>query len=213
MPAIDKPKAEELLAQLQQHQANQAQCLRNLLGLPSENAAEEKREAAGKVMGGEKSPGMSSETAGTVPKISRDEKTEMPADWALPWSNALLRKRIDERRDEPGCAGDDLGAVSHRLHLDLSDVDAADPAVRFITANALTDLTRFTFERDFQFLQDPSDFDQAFSVTDFDEKRQITLDTRTNLKLMKDKENELQRVLFSQVSSLNVSELSYLSLD
>lgn len=27
----------------------------------------------------------------------------MPNEWALPWSNALLRERIEEREREPGC--------------------------------------------------------------------------------------------------------------
>lgn len=31
--------------------------------------------------------------------------TCMPEDWAKPWSNELLRQRIQERAREPGCGG------------------------------------------------------------------------------------------------------------
>ena len=37
----------------------------------------------------------------------------MPKEWALPWSNALLRERIDEREREPGCGG---GLARRRYH-------------------------------------------------------------------------------------------------
>lgn len=41
-PAMDKPKAQELIAQLQKHQQDQIQCLQALFGLASEGKNEEK---------------------------------------------------------------------------------------------------------------------------------------------------------------------------
>ena len=37
----------------------------------------------------------------------------MPKDWALPWSNALLRERIEERERAPGCGG---GLACRKFH-------------------------------------------------------------------------------------------------
>ena len=37
----------------------------------------------------------------------------MPDEWASPWSNALLRERIEEREREPGCGG---GLARRKYH-------------------------------------------------------------------------------------------------
>ena len=42
----------------------------------------------------------------TMPNVPPSQKVvQMPNEWALPWSNALLRERIEEREREPGCGG------------------------------------------------------------------------------------------------------------
>ena len=42
----------------------------------------------------------------TIPEVSLSQNAiHMPDEWALPWSNALLRERIEEREREPGCGG------------------------------------------------------------------------------------------------------------
>ena len=43
------------------------------------------------------------ETMSSVPPSQN--VVHMPHEWALPWSNALLRERIEERETEPGCGG------------------------------------------------------------------------------------------------------------
>ena len=59
---------------------------------------------------------LSSRIAGSTPAPSAPQETipdvphsqnaiHMPAEWTLPWSNALLRERIEEREREPGCGG------------------------------------------------------------------------------------------------------------
>ena len=59
---------------------------------------------------------LSSNNAGSTPPPSAPQETipdeplsqnaiHMPDDWALPWSNVLLRERIEEREREPGCEG------------------------------------------------------------------------------------------------------------
>ena len=43
-------------------------------------------------------------------KSTHDEPSQeaiisIPDDWAMPWSNSLLRQRIEEREMNPGCGG------------------------------------------------------------------------------------------------------------
>ena len=82
-----------------------------------------------------------------------------------------------------------------------------DPAASFIARNALNDLAYFTFEREPQFLKRSDGTDSiAFSVMDFDRRRQINLDTSScsgpNKKSSERK--EVLRILFSQVPSHTV---------
>lgn len=125
-----------------------------------------------------------------VPNVPpSQEAVHMPDEWALPWSNALLRERIEEREREPGCGGGLARRKYHwsfsliRTHLiciGLPDASPMDPAVGFIARQALKDLADFTFEREAQFLGRLGGVDSiAFSVTDFDRRRQVTLDTRS----------------------------------
>ena len=116
----------------------------------------------------------------------------VPKEWALPWSNALLRERIEEREREPGCGGglarrkyhQFFGfALAYSICTDLPDVSPMDPAARYITRNALKDLAHFTFERDPQPMKEQlvegsrRSNQIAFSVTDFDKRRETTLKT------------------------------------
>ena len=67
---------------------------------------------------------LSSNNAGGTPAPSGPQETiidaplsqnaiHMPDDWALPWSNALLRERIEERERDPGCGG---GLARRKYH-------------------------------------------------------------------------------------------------
>ena len=79
-----------------------------------------------------------------------------------------------------------------------------DPAVRFIARNALKDLAGFTFERDTQSLDKSSRSDSiAFSVTDFDRRRRVTLDTRScsGRNTNSSTKGEVLQMLFSPVWS------------
>ena len=135
----------------------------------------------------------------------------MPDEWAMPWSNNLLRHRIEEREKEPGCGGGlrrsecckaiDV-VVAHRHNPGLPDVSPTDPAARFIAANALKDLAHFKFEREAQFWEKPSDLDSAaFYVIDYDRDQQISLDTRTcsGRHASNPARSEVLRTLFRQV--------------
>ena len=82
-----------------------------------------------------------------------------------------------------------------------------DPAARFITRNALNDLAYFMFEREPQFLDRSDGTDSiAFSVSDFDRRRQISLDTSScsGLDANSSERKEVLRILFSQVPSHTV---------
>lgn len=82
-----------------------------------------------------------------------------------------------------------------------------DPAVRYIARNALKDLAGFTFERDPQSLGKSSRSDSiAFSVTDFDRRRRVTLDTRScsGPNTNSSTKGEVLHTLFSPVRSYSV---------
>ena len=159
---------------------------------------------------------------GSGPDDPPPEKiVRLPEEWAMPWSNALLRQRIEEREKEPGCGGGLARRKSHKCsdvvdayHAcpDLSDVDATDPAARFIAANALKDLAHFTFEREAQFLESSSEFGStAFYVTDSDRHRQTTLDTRncSGRHTSAPERSEVLRTLFRQVPILAIFNLGF----
>ena len=79
-----------------------------------------------------------------------------------------------------------------------------DPAAGFIARNALNNLEFFTFEREAQFLKRSDGTDSiAFSVFDFDRRRQINLNTTSGsgLDMNSSERKELLRNLFSQVPS------------
>ena len=82
-----------------------------------------------------------------------------------------------------------------------------DAGASFIARNALNDLAYFTFEREPQFLERSDGSDNiAFSVTDFDRRRQLYLDTRScsGLNANSSERKEVMRTLFSQVPSHTV---------
>lgn len=82
-----------------------------------------------------------------------------------------------------------------------------DPAASFIARNALNDLAYFTFVREPQCLERLGGTDNtAFSVIDFDPRRQIHLDTRScsSLDANSFERREVLRILFSQVPSHTV---------
>lgn len=67
---------------------------------------------------------LSSNNPGSIPAPSAPQETipdvplsqnaiHMPDEWALPWSNVLLRERIEEREREPGCGG---GLARRKYH-------------------------------------------------------------------------------------------------
>ncbi len=139
----------------------------------------------------------------------------------MPWSNNLLRHRIEEREKEPGCGGGlrrsecceaiDV-VVAHCANPDFPDVGPEDPAARFIAANALNNLANFKFEREAQFLENPSDLDSAaFYVIDYDRDQQISLDTRTcsGRHASKPARSEVLRTLFRQVAIHTLFALGY----
>ncbi len=111
----------------------------------------------------------------------------MPAEWALPWSNALLHQRIKERAIEPGCGSgmrrgsSTCSPMSLYLNVfcpDFPDVAPTDPAASFIAENALNDLAHFTCDRDTIFLDKPGGVGRtAFDVVDLDRQRHVVLDT------------------------------------
>ena len=172
MPAIDKAKAEELIAQLELHQKNQIQYLQALLGLVSNDDAKEgTQDVAGAYTGhrllsltpaeiGRRfscvmplsiftfwhssafflpfgipfpiwesgyrcsaSAGATDATFGAdkMARIDNErreifahpvtssvasaphEAANFPENWAMPWTNNLLRQRIQEREKNPGC--------------------------------------------------------------------------------------------------------------
>ncbi|KAL8895824.1 MAG: hypothetical protein Q9192_003422 [Flavoplaca navasiana] len=161
---MDKAKAQELINQLQDNHKEQIQCLQALFGLASQGQAKEDQDKAEKVEGDtneqitapDKSIGVSSTTPALHTNATDDAPSEkdikMPAEWALPWSNALLHQRIKERRTKPGLV--------------------VDPTASSIANNALTDLARFNFDVDSTFLPIP-----AFYIVDYDQRGQIVMDT------------------------------------
>ncbi len=147
---------------------------------------------------------------------SQEITVQIPDEWAMPWSNNLLRHRIEEREKEPGCGGGlrrsecckaiDL-VVAHCANPGFPDVSPTDPATRFIAANALKDLAQFKFEREAQFLENPSDLDStAFYVIDYDRDQQISVDTRTcsGRHASNSARSEVLRTLFRQVAILTL---------
>lgn len=83
-----------------------------------------------------------------------DSEVQMPAEWASPWSNALLNQRIREQVTK-----------------------TTDSAARFIADNALNDLARFTFGIGTPMLEFPAEYSRAFYVIDYDQNQQLVLDT------------------------------------
>ena len=86
-------------------------------------------------------------------------------------------------------------------------MSAADSAASFIARNALNDLAYFTFEREPQFLKSLDRAKSiAFSVKDFDRRRQISLDTSScsGLDANSSERKEVLRMLFSHVPSHTV---------
>ena len=97
--------------------------------------------------------------------------------------------------------------VAHLTRKVLPNVSPLDPAASFIARNALNDLAYFTFEREPQFVERSDGTDSiAFSITDFDKRRQITLDTSScsGLDANSSERKEVLRILFSQVPSHTV---------
>ena len=75
-------KVKDLLAQFEQHQKDQLECLKSIISLiPKDDLALKK--ATLTTDRPDEAP-----TQGTI---------EMPDDWALPWSDWLLRHRVEER--------------------------------------------------------------------------------------------------------------------
>ncbi|KAL8727999.1 MAG: hypothetical protein Q9166_005670 [cf. Caloplaca sp. 2 TL-2023] len=223
---MNKVKAQELIAQLERHQQEQIQFLQALLGLAPKDEAQEQTEVIEKVKAettcdtnedsttNAKNADPSSTTSApqgiALDGPSQEHIVQTPEEWAIAWSNALLIQRIEERAREPGCGGGMRRGESH-ISSDtvvahhLADVDSTDSAARFIAANALNDLARFTFERETNFLKIPSEFGQtAFYVIDFDRHRQITLDFSDcpERSARASKNSEVLHRLFKQVLSL-----------
>ncbi|KAL8708313.1 MAG: hypothetical protein Q9220_006788 [cf. Caloplaca sp. 1 TL-2023] len=124
---MSKAKAQELIAQFKQYQQAQVQCLQALFSLDVAEEAEAEAESS-----------MKNKNTATDESSVRHGPPQgkiywMPNDWGVPWSNDLLRERIKQRETEPGCGGG--------LRRDIPNVDAADPAAKFIAANALNSLT------------------------------------------------------------------------
>ncbi|KAL8650470.1 MAG: hypothetical protein Q9226_005130 [Calogaya cf. arnoldii] len=182
---------------LERHHQEQIQCLQALFGLDSKDQAQGDDEIVQNTKGTKITD--TSPTSNTASHASSlhgslpDKIVQMPDDWAMPWSNALLHRRIKERPRNPGCGGG--------MRRDLSDIDASDSAARFIAAKALNDLSRYTFQREARFFGRPEQLAHiAFYVIDFDQRRQIVLDTNEHIEppaRSSDQSGVLQR-LFKQ---------------
>ena len=69
--------------------------------------------------------------------------------------------------------------LAHHLSSELSNVDATDPAAKFISSNALRDLKHFTFSRQ-EVAENANDIETtAFYVIDLNRNREVILDTST----------------------------------
>lgn len=176
---MNQAKAQELIKQLEHHQQEQIRCLQALFSGATEVEGKDGSTTTSKPE--EVNKGSTDKTGdstvgpalkpSTLDARSEGEIIRIPDDWSLPWSNALLRQRIEEREREPGCGGG--------MRRELSDVNLTDTATKFIVNNALRDLARFTFDRDGQSSKISSEFGHlAFYVIDTDQNRHITLDTR-----------------------------------
>ncbi|KAL8925998.1 MAG: hypothetical protein Q9208_003139 [Pyrenodesmia sp. 3 TL-2023] len=195
---MDKAKALELIKQLEQHQQSQIECLRALFDLDGQTEAEEilKDEVQDKTLDTDEGTGeilknteISSNSAISSASVldspSQENRVHIPDEWAMPWSNALLRQRIEEREE----------------HLGPKDL-----AAKFIPVNALRDLAHYT-------VVDYSDDTgkPAFYIIDSDRHGQITLDTRTCFRGVDAAANtsEALRTLSEPVQSFICPESAY----
>ncbi|KAL8788120.1 MAG: hypothetical protein Q9213_001878 [Squamulea squamosa] len=209
----DKCKARQLIEQLEQHQREQIQCMQALFSLVSEKEAKRASRIVDDLWGmhahpkytsdkqeqGEHEDALTSRTfeGNVVEKAAQENTAELPYEWTLPWSNTLIRQRIEEREREPGCGGG--------MRRNIADVDPTDPAVRFIAVNALKDLAHFTFDRETLFLMDGDKIGPtAFYIVDTDRHKKITLDTRNFTERYASASSilEMNRTLFQQVLPL-----------
>ncbi|KAL8949145.1 MAG: hypothetical protein Q9222_004726 [Ikaeria aurantiellina] len=228
---MDKAKAQELIAQFEQHHQGQMQCLQALFSLdPAETIQiepEMKKKNTGKYSQADalqlyyafqanenlatdessrgslrdaKTSATSAASYDNVPHGSPQSKIHrIPKYWALPWNNDSLRQRIEERGKDSSCGGG--------MRRGIPDVDSADPAARFITSNALKDLSDYAFEpRNSDSLHSEYFDGMAFYVIDFDPALSKTLDTRTcsGRNAEDPKWGEVLKTLFREVHCLTV---------
>ncbi len=110
---MDKSRAQELIKEFEQHQQRQIECLKALLDLggPEEGEGVVRDGVQEKTLTTDE--GTSVEISGTPAPSSvnvldgplQGNGIQIPDEWAMPWSNALLHQRIEEREKEPGCGG------------------------------------------------------------------------------------------------------------
>ncbi|KAL8835778.1 MAG: hypothetical protein Q9170_003172 [Blastenia crenularia] len=172
-----KDKAHELIVQFERSQQEQLRALRSLLN--NSFQAEPIQETHNPNPAHVGAPCMEPNEPREVAIYS------IPDEWTSPWSNELLRQRIQQRAQEPGCGGG--------VRRELADVDPSDAAVRYIVGNALMNLTQFTF--------------RGFYVIDCNRQRQTTLNTKncTGENMQALRPDEVTRALFKQ----RTVEISY----
>lgn len=165
-------------------------------------------------------PAPSASQAVTVEGPSQENIVQIPDDWAMAWSNALLSKRIEERAQGPGCGGGMRRGqsyqsvymfVAHHTHPELADVDPTDAGTRFIVTNALNDLAQYTFKREYKSIKGSNEDQTAFYVIDLDQNRDTILDTRhcSDPLVGSRTESEVLRALFKQVLGFYIQHHSH----
>ncbi|KAL8753071.1 MAG: hypothetical protein Q9184_005535 [Pyrenodesmia sp. 2 TL-2023] len=115
---MDKAKVQKLIRQLEQHQQSQIECLRTLFELGGQGEAEgvvkdevqdmtlNTDNGTGVILENTEIPSASDISSASVLDVPpQEDRVQIPEEWAMPWSNALLRQRIREREKEPGCGG------------------------------------------------------------------------------------------------------------
>lgn len=161
-----KPKAEELIAQFEQHQQSQLGILRALHGLSggaegNDEVQQNKDESAET----RPPPPEQKKKESCTPGRPGDERQEFPPDfdisslsmpdeWAQGWSDRLLKERIEERRG-------DKETTSSPPWERFPVLDPNEPAVKFIEEEVLKDFSQFS-----DALDRPNETSRAFSIVD-----------------------------------------------
>ncbi|RYO98315.1 hypothetical protein DL766_006634 [Monosporascus sp. MC13-8B] len=181
MAAVDRERAAKLISELQQLRNREIQIMQGLYGVQEDKDVEVEGAPASsddeprRSRLQEKEPSQEPTPTSSQPVWQSTQDSALPNphpipdEWCAVWSDDLLRQRIRERDDNPGCGGDQWRSIPN--------VSPSDPAVKYIRKNVPRSLNHFTFSRDPKFIRDKQD-ENAFYVIDFDPSGHVTLDTR-----------------------------------